>query len=107
MVMPSPLTARAIVLLLLLYACGSVASLHSYGHVVERIQPRAANDSSTTTTSSAKPSAWLLQQYDNPSEVLSILLLIGGDIVQKAIAQLVGRWRVTPAAFSFGWVSYA
>jgi hypothetical protein len=31
----------------------------------------------------------------------------GGDIVQKAIAQLVGRWPVTPAAFNFGWVYYA
>jgi len=99
--------ARAIVLLLLAYSCGSAASLHSYGHSVELMQSRAANDNSTTTSSSSKPANWLLQQYDNPSEVLSILLLIGGDIVQKAIAQLVGRWTVTPTAFSFGWVSYA
>jgi hypothetical protein len=98
--------ARAIAILLLLYGCSSAEFLHSYDHLVELVQPRAANDNATTTTSST-PSNWLLQQYDNPSEVLSILLLIGGDIVQKAIAQLVGRWTVTPTAFSFGWVSYA
>lgn len=56
-------------------------------------------------------------QWSNPSDILSLLLLIGGDIVQKAIAQLVGytikpfgRNRlsiaITPVAFSFGWVAY-
>ncbi|OBT52509.1 hypothetical protein VE04_08527 [Pseudogymnoascus sp. 24MN13] len=55
-------------------------------------------------------------QWGNPSDVLSLLLLIGGDIVQKAIAQLVGftitpfgKTRpigLTPVAFSFGWVAY-
>ena len=28
-------------------------------------------------------------QWSNPGDILSLLLLIGGDIVQKAIAQLV------------------
>ncbi|KAH8807570.1 hypothetical protein F5884DRAFT_857146 [Xylogone sp. PMI_703] len=56
---------------------------------------------------SNSPKSILRQQFENPSETLSVLLLIGGDIVQKAIAQLVGRHRVTPAAFSFGWVAYA
>ena len=42
----------------------------------------------------------------NPSEVFSIMLIIGGDIVQKAIAQMAGK-RVTLVAFSFGWVAYA
>jgi hypothetical protein len=42
----------------------------------------------------------------NPSEVFSVLLIIGGDIIQKAIAQLSGR-RVTLLSFSFGWVAYA
>lgn len=57
-------------------------------------------------------------QWANPSDILSLLLLIGGDIVQKAIAQLVGyRVRlpgqrgpgipITPIAFSFGWAAYA
>ncbi|KAI1159423.1 hypothetical protein F5B18DRAFT_587337 [Nemania serpens] len=57
-------------------------------------------------------------QWANPSDILSLLLVIGGDIVQKAIAQLVGctirlpGWTdrhvaIAPVAFSFGWVSYA
>jgi hypothetical protein len=48
----------------------------------------------------------LAAQWRNPNGVLSILLLLGPDIVQKAIAQLTGR-VVTPVAFSFGWVAYA
>jgi hypothetical protein len=34
------------------------------------------------------------------------LLVIGGDVIQKAIAQLAGR-RLAPVAFSFGWVAYS
>ncbi|KAK8092212.1 uncharacterized protein PG998_015044 [Apiospora kogelbergensis] len=45
-------------------------------------------------------------QWVNPSDILSILLLLGPDTVQKAVAQLSGR-AITPAAFSFGWVGYA
>ncbi|KAJ2995312.1 hypothetical protein NUW58_g1309 [Xylaria curta] len=58
----------------------------------------------------------LRTQWSNPADILSILLLIGGDIVQKAIAQLVGHevrlpgtrtyLSIAPVAFSFGWVSY-
>jgi hypothetical protein len=60
----------------------------------------------------------LRAQWISPGDVLSLLLLIGGDIVQKAIAQLVGRTiqpfkgskleiGIAPVAFSFGWVAYA
>jgi hypothetical protein len=57
----------------------------------------------------------LRAQFSNPSDILSLLLLVGGDIVQKAIAQFVGvrpfKWApmtsLTPVAFSFGWVAYA
>ncbi|RDW85936.1 hypothetical protein BP5796_04261 [Coleophoma crateriformis] len=56
-------------------------------------------------------------QWSNPGDILSLLLLIGGDIVQKAIAQLVGYTirpfgkngmsiGIAPVAFSFGWVGY-
>ncbi|KEF57447.1 uncharacterized protein A1O9_05364 [Exophiala aquamarina CBS 119918] len=45
-------------------------------------------------------------QMENPSEVFSVLLIIGGDIVQKAVAQMSGH-RITFVAFSFGWVAYA
>lgn len=58
----------------------------------------------------------LREQWSNPGDIFSLLLLIGGDIVQMALAQLVGvrisitehlRVPVTPVAFSFGWVAYA
>ncbi|KAI0137494.1 hypothetical protein BJ170DRAFT_606089 [Xylariales sp. AK1849] len=60
----------------------------------------------------------LRDQWANPGDILSLLLLIGGDIVQKAIAQLVGHkirlpgerspgLPITPVAFSFGWAAYA
>ena len=60
----------------------------------------------------------LRAQWTNPADVLSLLLLIGGDIVQKVIAQLIGRTiqpfkgrnleiGISPVAFSFGWVAYA
>ena len=63
------------------------------------------------------PSRELSAQWLNPTDILSLLLLIGGDVVQKAIAQLFGvsvrpmkslpRIYLTPVAFSFGWVGYA
>jgi hypothetical protein len=65
----------------------------------------------TSSYESSNPSVFFKQQYENPAEVFSVLLLIGGDIVQKAIAQLVGHqllgYYITPTAFSFGWVAYA
>lgn len=48
----------------------------------------------------------LKNQWSNPSDILSLLLLLGPDVIQRAIAQLVGR-RVTPVAFSFGWAAYS
>lgn len=59
----------------------------------------------------------LRSQWANPGDILSILLLIGGDIVQKAITQLVGHkirlpgtktyLSIAPVSFSFGWATYA
>ncbi|KAM0518904.1 hypothetical protein ACHAPE_003894 [Trichoderma viride] len=56
-------------------------------------------------------------EWQNPSNIFLLLFIIGGDIVQHAIAQLFGvyiqpsrngpRVYLTPVAFSFGWVSYA
>ncbi|KAI9639991.1 hypothetical protein NHQ30_011550 [Ciborinia camelliae] len=46
------------------------------------------------------------EQWKYPSDVFTILLILGGDVVACALAQLVGS-RVTPVAFSFGWVAYA
>ncbi|KAI0790967.1 hypothetical protein C8Q75DRAFT_758731 [Abortiporus biennis] len=47
-------------------------------------------------------------QWQNPNDILSILMIIGGDIVQRAIAQLSGDpSTIVPVAFSFGWVGYS
>ncbi|KAH6627466.1 hypothetical protein F5144DRAFT_273344 [Chaetomium tenue] len=60
----------------------------------------AAGDEPTTVA------GFLENQWRNPSDILSVLMLLGPDIVQKAIAQTSGR-AITPVAFSFGWVAYA
>lgn len=55
------------------------------------------------------PGGLFRAQLQNPKEMMSILLLIGGDVIQRAVAQLSGpqgRW-FTPLIFSFGWVTYA
>lgn len=49
----------------------------------------------------------LKSQWSNPSDVSTILMVIGGDVVQKALAQGTGTPYFTPVCFSFGWVSYA
>ncbi|KAI0867307.1 hypothetical protein GGS24DRAFT_516170 [Hypoxylon argillaceum] len=45
-------------------------------------------------------------QLANPSNVVTVLMVIGGDVVQKALAQSTGC-LYTPVCFSFGWVTYA
>ncbi|KAL6228810.1 hypothetical protein BDW75DRAFT_250576 [Aspergillus navahoensis] len=47
----------------------------------------------------------LRSQWIAPSDVFSILLILG-DVVVRALAQLAGG-VLTPVAFSFGWVTYA
>ena len=51
----------------------------------------------------------LITQWKNPQDIFSLLLIIGGDIVQKAMAQLAGNHSHFPAPvpFSFGCVAYA
>lgn len=55
-------------------------------------------------------------QWRNPKDILSVLLVLGGESVQKAIANLVGRHvnigrktrlGIVPVAFSFGWVAFS
>lgn len=40
-------------------------------------------------------------QWTHPSDVFSVLLLLGGDVISRALAQLAGG-IVTPVTFSFG-----
>ena len=49
----------------------------------------------------------LSSQWRNPNDILSLLLLVGGDVLQQAIAQQAGNRFPTPVVFSFGWVGYA
>ncbi|KFY88672.1 hypothetical protein V498_06700 [Pseudogymnoascus sp. VKM F-4517 (FW-2822)] len=58
------------------------------------------------------------EQWSHPGDVFSVLLILGGDVVGRALAQLAGS-PVTPVAFSFaqhllivfstelGWVAYS
>ncbi|KAK8094959.1 hypothetical protein PG997_001644 [Apiospora hydei] len=48
----------------------------------------------------------LRDQWINPSDVSTILMAIGGDVVQNAFAQGTGQ-PYTPVCFSFGCVAYA
>jgi hypothetical protein len=47
------------------------------------------------------PSGQFSDQWKNPGDVFSVLLILGGDVVGRALAQLAGS-PVTPVAFSFG-----
>lgn len=47
-------------------------------------------------------------QWTKPTDVFSILLILGAEVIQRALAALAGGTPpITPVAFSFGWVSYA
>ncbi|GKU08278.1 hypothetical protein FLAG1_11084 [Fusarium langsethiae] len=48
----------------------------------------------------------LATQWVNPSDVSTILFVLGGDVVQKAYSQATGTIYV-PVCFSFGCVAYA
>lgn len=67
---------------------------------------RALQSSSSAQGSNSSTQQQLAGQWANPSDVLSVLLIIGGDIVQKALAQASGG-HFTPVCFSFGWVAYS
>lgn len=49
----------------------------------------------------------LRTQWINPANILDLLLLVGADVIQTALAQLTGDRLPTPMVFSFGWVAYA
>jgi hypothetical protein len=45
-------------------------------------------------------------QWTQPCDTFSVLLIVGSDVIQLALANLTGG-IVMPIAFSFGWVAYA
>lgn len=53
-------------------------------------------------------SSALRETWSSPTDILTIVLIIGGDVVQKALAQTTGAPIIpAPVCFSFGWVAYA
>ncbi len=48
-----------------------------------------------------RPSGEFWTQWKNPGDVFSVLLILGGDVILRALAQLSGS-GITPVAFSFG-----
>lgn len=48
----------------------------------------------------------LRTQWQSPSDIFSLLLILGPDVIRQALAQLTGP-RFVPIAFSFGWVAYS
>lgn len=62
--------------------------------LLENVFPRRAFDLGV-------PSREFLTQWTQPGDVFSVLLILGGDVVARALAQLAGGW-LTPVAFSFG-----
>ncbi|KAL4947357.1 hypothetical protein BDW69DRAFT_178562 [Aspergillus filifer] len=68
--------------------------LHGHQHATRDFKPGAT-------------AASFRDEWSSPSNyAFTILLLIGGDLVNRALANLAGG-LFTPVAFSFGWVSYA
>ncbi|KAI5837085.1 hypothetical protein DFP73DRAFT_326391 [Morchella snyderi] len=61
---------------------------------------------SLASSSTPSPQDAFREQFTRPGDVMSVLLLLGGDVIQRALAQLAGG-PITPVAFSFGWVTYA
>lgn len=58
------------------------------------------------TTDAQSVADYLYIQWRNPGDILSLLLILGPEVIRNAVAQLTGR-AITPVAFSFGWVAYA
>ncbi|KAK5000608.1 hypothetical protein LTR66_000581 [Elasticomyces elasticus] len=52
------------------------------------------------------PTGEFSNQWTHPGDVFSVLLILGGEVVNRALAQLAGT-SATPVTFSFGWVAYA
>jgi hypothetical protein len=60
------------------------------------LAPRYRADFNLTTSAEAFHNQWIL-----PSDIFSVLLILGGDVINRSLAQLAGT-PLTPVAFSFG-----
>ncbi|KAJ5963874.1 uncharacterized protein N7479_003750 [Penicillium vulpinum] len=50
--------------------------------------------------------AALRQQWEEPADIFTVLLIIGGEIIQCALGAVSGG-TLTPVTFSYGWAAYA
>jgi hypothetical protein len=90
--------------------------LETFQHLFADMAPQMANQAfamprllwlrSINTTNPRTIEDYLYLQWHNPGDILSLLLILGPEIVTMAVGQLAGR-IVVPIAFSFGWVAYA
>ncbi|KAH6663307.1 hypothetical protein F5X68DRAFT_144521 [Plectosphaerella plurivora] len=55
---------------------------------------------------SSGPAEAFRRQWSQPADVFSVLLLLGGEVVHRALGQLAGG-KMATVTFSFGWASYA
>jgi hypothetical protein len=65
-----------------------------------------ASAKSSNSSQVGNTAAQFANQWRSPSDILSVLLLLGPDIIMRALAQLCGE-TITPVVFSYGWVAYA
>jgi hypothetical protein len=65
------------------------------------VMPPVFTDIVRRTFNPGETSVEFWTQWKNPSDVFSVLLILGGDVVGRALAQVAGS-PVSPVAFSFG-----
>ena len=71
-------------------------------HLVEH----SITQENAATIASSGLAGQLRSQWRNPSDILSLLLIIEPEVIQRALAQLCGG-RISPVSLSFGWVAYS
>lgn len=74
----------------------TVSRLHSNSSIALKIPP-----TTMPIFDPGSPSGEFRVQWTHPGDVFSILLLLGGDVIARALAQLTGN-RLAPVSFSFG-----
>ena len=70
------------------------------------IKERSLPSASHVMTWASEFERQLRSQWQSPSDIFSLLLILGPDVIQQALAQLTGT-RFVPVAFSFGWVAFS
>lgn len=110
--------------LLLCWCSWSASALPSHAAAEDPSPELAARQNIVTIPPDASPERIIRAQLQNPVGILAVLLIIGGETIRKACAQLMSGLRFpygekdtddrdqkyfsfTPVAFSFGWVGYA